>query len=103
MSETKKTVVCAVGHTTAPSPSAQDATSPTLLQSGLAVPVSAPGGCDRFEREAHAQGIVHRDLKPANVMLTTTGVKLLDGRSCFRVLRDTAQARLLIDQRGDIR
>jgi serine/threonine protein kinase len=42
------------------------------------VPVSAPGGCDRFEREAHAQGIVHRDLKPANVMLTTTGVKLLD-------------------------
>src|SRR5687767_2214185 len=27
---------------------------------------------------AHAQGIVHRDLKPANVMLTSTGVKLLD-------------------------
>jgi serine/threonine-protein kinase len=27
---------------------------------------------------AHGQGIVHRDLKPANVMLTTTGVKLLD-------------------------
>jgi Tol biopolymer transport system component len=27
---------------------------------------------------AHSQGIVHRDLKPANVMLTTTGVKLLD-------------------------
>ena len=27
---------------------------------------------------AHAQGIVHRDLKPANVMLTRTGVKLLD-------------------------
>ena len=27
---------------------------------------------------AHAQGIVHRDLKPANVMVTTTGVKLLD-------------------------
>jgi eukaryotic-like serine/threonine-protein kinase len=27
---------------------------------------------------AHEQGIVHRDLKPANVMLTSTGVKLLD-------------------------
>jgi eukaryotic-like serine/threonine-protein kinase len=27
---------------------------------------------------AHAQGIVHRDLKPANVMVTGTGVKLLD-------------------------
>src|SRR5215467_11698910 len=28
--------------------------------------------------KAHGQGIVHRDLKPANVMLTKTGVKLLD-------------------------
>lgn len=27
---------------------------------------------------AHRRGIVHRDLKPANVMLTRTGVKLLD-------------------------
>ena len=27
---------------------------------------------------AHARGIVHRDLKPANVMLTKSGVKLLD-------------------------
>jgi eukaryotic-like serine/threonine-protein kinase len=27
---------------------------------------------------AHALGIVHRDLKPANIMLTKTGVKLLD-------------------------
>ena len=27
---------------------------------------------------AHANGIVHRDLKPANVMLTASGVKLLD-------------------------
>lgn len=27
---------------------------------------------------AHAAGIVHRDLKPGNVMLTSTGVKLLD-------------------------
>jgi eukaryotic-like serine/threonine-protein kinase len=28
--------------------------------------------------KAHRQGIVHRDLKPANVMLTKTGIKLLD-------------------------
>ena len=28
--------------------------------------------------KAHRQGIVHRDLKPDNVMLTKTGVKLLD-------------------------
>jgi serine/threonine-protein kinase len=28
--------------------------------------------------EAHAIGIVHRDLKPANVMVTKSGVKLLD-------------------------
>ena len=27
---------------------------------------------------AHAKGIVHRDLKPGNVMLTKTGVKVLD-------------------------
>ena len=29
-------------------------------------------------RPAHSQGIVHRDLKPANIMLTRSGVKLLD-------------------------
>ncbi len=28
--------------------------------------------------DAHALGIVHRDLKPANIMLTKSGVKLLD-------------------------
>ena len=27
---------------------------------------------------AHRQGVIHRDLKPANVMLTASGVKLLD-------------------------
>src|SRR5215813_13647800 len=28
--------------------------------------------------KAHRQGIIHRDLKPGNVMLTKSGVKLLD-------------------------
>src|SRR5438876_290924 len=28
--------------------------------------------------DAHAQGIIHRDLKPANIMLTKSGVKVLD-------------------------
>ena len=32
---------------------------------------------DALEK-AHRRGIVHRDLKPGNVMLTTSGVKLLD-------------------------
>ncbi len=32
---------------------------------------------DALDR-AHRQGIVHRDLKPANVMLTASGVKILD-------------------------
>jgi len=32
---------------------------------------------DALEK-AHRQGIVHRDLKPANVMITKSGVKLLD-------------------------
>ena len=27
---------------------------------------------------AHRKGIVHRDLKPANILITKTGVKLLD-------------------------
>src|SRR6476660_4021880 len=32
---------------------------------------------DALEK-AHRQGIIHRDLKPANIMLTKSGVKLLD-------------------------
>src|SRR5262245_41157457 len=28
--------------------------------------------------KAHRQGIIHRDLKPGNIMLTKSGVKLLD-------------------------
>ena len=34
---------------------------------------------------AHAQGITHRDLKPANIMVTKSGVKVLD----FGLAKDT--------------
>jgi len=33
--------------------------------------------CEGLER-AHRSGVVHRDLKPANIMLTKSGVKVLD-------------------------
>lgn len=33
--------------------------------------------CDALDK-AHRRGVVHRDLKPANIMLTKSGVKLLD-------------------------
>jgi len=33
--------------------------------------------CDALSA-AHAQGIIHRDLKPANIMITKSGVKVLD-------------------------
>jgi serine/threonine protein kinase len=40
--------------------------------------------------KAHRQGIVHRDLKPGNVMLTRSGVKLLDfGLAKIRELDET--------------
>jgi len=39
--------------------------------------------------KAHKQGIVHRDLKPGNIMLTKSGVKLLDfGLAKLRVSAD---------------
>ena len=43
---------------------------PVLLQAGTEI-------ADALDR-AHKQGIVHRDLKPGNIMLTKSGVKLLD-------------------------
>ncbi|HEY6148580.1 MAG TPA: protein kinase, partial [Thermoanaerobaculia bacterium] len=39
---------------------------------------------------AHRQGIVHRDLKPGNVMLTKSGVKLLDFGLAFQRPRGAA-------------
>ncbi|HVY91980.1 MAG TPA: protein kinase, partial [Bryobacteraceae bacterium] len=43
--------------------------------------------------EAHAKGIVHRDLKPANVMLTKSGVKVLD----FGLAKSHNDATLTVD------
>ncbi|MGH9315596.1 MAG: protein kinase domain-containing protein [Thermoanaerobaculia bacterium] len=58
--------------------------------------------------KAHRQGIVHRDLKPGNIMLTKTGVKLLDfglakfsapvsGASSLSVLPTQAGANLTVE------
>jgi Tol biopolymer transport system component len=44
------------------------------LKQTLRYGVEVAGALDR----AHREGIVHRDLKPGNVMLTKSGVKLLD-------------------------
>ncbi len=44
------------------------------LEQALRIGVEIAGALDA----AHRQGIVHRDLKPGNVMLTKSGVKLLD-------------------------
>ena len=50
------------------------AKGPLSLERALRYSVEIAGALDR----AHRQGIVHRDLKPGNVMLTKSGVKLLD-------------------------
>jgi serine/threonine protein kinase len=50
------------------------AKGPMTLAQLLPVGMQIADALDR----AHRQGIVHRDLKPGNVMLTKSGVKLLD-------------------------
>ena len=50
------------------------AKGPLPLEQTLAYGVEIADALDK----AHRQGIVHRDLKPGNVMLTKSGVKLLD-------------------------
>src|SRR2546429_3544328 len=50
------------------------ANGPLPLQQTLRYGIEIADALDK----AHRQGIVHRDLKPANVMLTKSGVKLLD-------------------------
>jgi Tol biopolymer transport system component/predicted Ser/Thr protein kinase len=50
------------------------AKGPLPLEQALRYGIEIADALDK----AHRQGIVHRDLKPANVMLTRSGVKLLD-------------------------
>ncbi|MFN2386657.1 MAG: protein kinase [Thermoanaerobaculia bacterium] len=50
------------------------AKGPLPLEQALRCGIEIADALDK----AHRQGIVHRDLKPANVMLTKSGVKLLD-------------------------
>src|SRR3970282_1384507 len=47
---------------------------PLPLEQALSHGIAIADALDR----AHRQGIVHRDLKPANVMITRSGMKLLD-------------------------
>jgi serine/threonine protein kinase len=47
---------------------------PMPLEQALRIGIEIAGALDA----AHRQGIVHRDLKPGNIMLTKSGVKLLD-------------------------
>lgn len=47
--------------------------------------------CEGLET-AHRRGIIHRDLKPSNIMLTKSGVKLMDFGLAKAVLAPTARA-----------
>ena len=42
--------------------------------------------------KAHRQGVVHRDLKPGNIMLTKSGVKVLDFGLATRLRRGSGEA-----------
>jgi serine/threonine protein kinase len=53
---------------------------------------------------AHARGIVHRDLKPGNIIVTRTGIKLLDfglAKAAPHAVRDLTQT-IGLTQEGSI-
>ena len=51
---------------------------------------------------AHERGITHRDLKPANIMVTRTGIKLLDFGLAKSTTRDEQQLTLTQTEVGTI-
>jgi len=65
------------------------AKGPLSLEQTLRFGVQIADALDK----AHRQGIVHRDLKPGNVMITKSGVKLLD----FGLAKALAPASLTLD------
>ena len=66
------------------------AQGPLPLEQALRYGIEIADALDK----AHRQGIVHRDLKPGNVMLTKSGVKLLDFGLAKAMAPPAAQQRL---------
>ena len=77
-------------------PERQAGQTPTVNDRGRALPVADTIRIAIALAEAlaaaHKAGIVHRDLKPGNIMLTRTGVKVLDFGLARIVGRDTGDA-----------